>query len=54
MWLDNYDNLNNFDLKLLIKQMLELKNSILKFEIKIKYYKKMNLKLNIEKKMNYI
>ena len=27
MWLDNYDNPNNVDLKVLVKQMLELKNS---------------------------
>ena len=40
MWLDNYDNPNNVDLKVLVKQMLELKNLILKLKIKIKYYKK--------------
>ena len=38
MWLDNYNNPNNVDLKILVKQMIELKNSILKLKIKIKYY----------------
>ena len=36
MWLNNYDNPYNIDFKVLVKQMLELKNSILKLEIKIK------------------
>ena len=40
MWLDNYANPNNIDLKLRIKQMLELKNSVLKLQFKIKHYKK--------------
>ena len=52
MWLDNYANPNNIDLKLRIKQMLELKNSILKLQFKIKHYKNMNRKLNIEKNMS--
>ena len=40
MWLDNYDDQNNINLKVLINQMIELKDQILKLEIKIKYYKK--------------
>ena len=40
MWLDNYDDQNNVNLKVSVKQMIELKNSILKLKIKMKYYKK--------------
>ena len=54
MWLDNYANPNNIDLKVLIKQMLELKNSILKLQLKIKYYKKYEPEIKYRKKMNYI
>ena len=50
MWLDNYDNPNNIDLKVLVKQMLELKNSILKLEFKIKYYKKYEPEIKYRKK----
>ena len=32
MWLDNYNNPNNIDVKVLVKQMFELKNSILKLQ----------------------
>ena len=54
MWLDNYNSPNNVNLKVLLKQMYDLKKSILKFKIKIKHYKNMNLKLNVEKNMNCI
>ena len=54
MWFDNYNNPNNVDLKVLVKQMIELKNSILKLKMKLNTIKSMNLKLNIEKNMNYI
>ena len=50
MGLDNYDNPNNVDLKVLVKQMIELKNSILKLKIKIKYYKKYELEIRYRKK----
>ena len=50
MWLDNYSNPNNVDLKVLVKQMVKLKNSILKHKIKIKYYKKYEPEIKYRKK----
>ena len=50
MWLDNYNNPNNVDLKVLVKQVIELKNSILKLKIKIKYYKKYEPEIKYRKK----
>ena len=50
MWLDNYDNPNNVDLKFLVKQMMELKNSILKLKIKLEYYKKYEPEFKYRKK----
>ena len=50
MWLDNYNNPNNVDLNVLVKQMIELKNSILKLKIKMKYYKKYEPKIKYRKK----
>ena len=50
MWLDNCDNPNNVDLKVLVKQMIELKDSILKLKIKIKYYKKYEPEIKYRKK----
>ena len=50
MWFDNYEHQYNVDLKILIKQMTELKNSILKLKIKIKNYKKYELEFKYRKK----
>ena len=50
MWLDNYNNPNNVDLKVLVKQMIEIKNSTLKLKIKIKYYKKYEPEIKYRKK----
>ena len=50
MWLDNYNNPNNVDSKVLVKQMIKLKNSILKLKIKIKYYKKYEPDIKYRKK----
>ena len=54
MWLDNYNDQNNINLKVLINQMIELKDQILKLKIKINTIKNMNLNLDLEKNMNYI
>ena len=50
MWLDNYEDKNNVDLKVLVKQMIELKNSILKLKIKIKYYEKYEPEIKYKEK----
>ena len=50
MWLDNYNDQNNINLKVLINQMIELKDRILKLEIKITYYKKYEPEFKYRKK----
>ena len=50
MWLDNYNSPNNVNLKVLLKQMYDLKKSILKFKIKIKHYKKYEPEIKYRKK----
>ena len=50
MWFDNYEDQYNVDLKILIKQMIELQNSVLKLKIKIKYYKKYEPEFKYRKK----
>ena len=50
MWLDNYEDQNNINLKVLINQMIELKDQILKLEIEIKYYKKYEPEIKYRKK----
>ena len=44
------NNPNNVDLKVLVKQMIELKDSILKLKIKIKYYRKYEPEIKYRKK----